>query len=210
MNIGVLGSGMVGQALAGGLAERGHTVVIGTRDPAKLAEWARGQPGVRVGSFADAAGHGEVVLLATKWDGTEQALALAGTGNLEGKVLVDVTNPLTFGPGGPALALGHTDSGGEQVQRWVPGARVVKALNQVTASTMVAPRREEGVPDMFIGGNDPAAKATVTTLLQGLGWSVVDLGGIEAARLLEPLAMIWIKLYVQTRSGSHAFKLLRS
>lgn len=210
MNIGILGSGMVGRALAEGLVAKGHSVVIGTRDPGKLADWASGRAGVTVGSFADAAAHGEIVVLATLWSGTEAALGLAGAARLEGKVVVDVTNPLTFGPGGPGLALGHTDSGGEQVQRWLPGARVVKAWNIVTASTMIAPRREEGLPDMFIAGNDAAAKTTVTELLASFGWPVTDLGGIEQSRLLEPFALLWVRLYVLTGKGTHAFKLLRS
>jgi predicted dinucleotide-binding enzyme len=208
MKIGIIGSGMVGQALAAGFAAKGHDVVIGTREAAKLADWQAGAgKGVRIGSLAEVGAHGEVLFLATQWGGTENALKLAG--DIAGKVLVDVTNPLSFEGGKPGLALGHSDSGGEQVQRWAPSARVVKALNIVTASTMVSPRREDGDPDMFIGGDDPAAKATVTTLLQGFGWSVIDLGGIDASRLLEPLALIWIKLYFATKNGQHAFKLLR-
>ncbi len=212
MNIGIIGSGMVGQALARGLARLGHDVMLGTRDPASekaRAAIAEAGPRVRAGTFADTARFGEVVLLATKWDGTRSALELAGPEALAGKVVVDVTNPLDFSGGAPRLAVGHTDSGGETVQRWLPAARVVKALNQVTAATMVSPRREEGVPDMFIAGDDDAAKRTVTTLLEGLGWSVIDAGDLTKARYLEPLAMLWIDHYMRTKSGTHAFKLLR-
>jgi len=120
----------------------------------------------------------DIVFVATNWEGTENALELAGKGNLAGKVVVDVTNPLKQGAAGPELALGFSDSGGEQVQRWLPDAKVVKAFNIVTAGTMVSPKREEGVPDMLIAGNDAAAKAKVTEILTQLGWPTIDLGGL--------------------------------
>lgn len=212
MKIGIIGSGMVGQTLGAGLAGRGHEVMLGTRDPSqdKVQAWVKETgKGAQAGTFADTAAFGELVLLATLWTGTESALQLAGPDRLAGKVLVDVTNPLDFSQGMPRLALGHTDSGGEQVQRWVPAAHVVKAWNIITADTMVSPQREEGTPDMFIAGNDAGAKAKVTELLKEFGWPVTDLGGIEYARLLEPLALLWIHLYIKTKSGAHAFKLLR-
>lgn len=212
MKVGVLGSGMVGQTLGLGLAARGHEARLGTRDPAReqVLEWGR-RAGARgsVGTFAEAARFGELAVLATLWSGTRSALDLAGPENLRGKVVVDVTNPLDFSSGKPELALGWRDSGGEQVQRWLPGARVVKAWNIVTAATMVDPEREEGTPDMLIAGDDPDAKRTVTALLGEFGWPVVDLGGIEEARLLEPMAMVWIRHFVRTRDYRHAFKLLR-
>jgi predicted dinucleotide-binding enzyme len=213
MRIGILGTGDVGRTLAGGFAALGHDVRVGTRDPAaekaqKLA--AALGPRARVTTFADAAAFAEVAVLATLWSGTERALGLAGAANLGGKVVVDATNPLVFTPGTlPALALGHSDSGGEQVQRWLPGARVVKAFNIVGHAHMVQPRFGDGVPDMFICGNDEAAKATVTQLLTDLGWPVIDIGGIEGARLLEPLCILWVLYGTRTGAWHHAFKLLR-
>lgn len=212
MKVGIIGSGMVGQALGAGLAAHGHDVTLGTRDPSqdKVKAWveATGR-GVKAATFADTAASAEIVFVATLWEGTESALELAGKGNLAGKVVVDVTNPLKQGAAGPELALGFSDSGGEQVQRWLPDAKVVKAFNIVTAGTMVSPKREEGVPDMLIAGNDAAAKAKVTEILTQLGWPTIDLGGLEASRLLEPLAMIWIRYALQNKVFSHAWKLLR-
>ncbi|MBB5232743.1 NADPH-dependent F420 reductase [Deinococcus budaensis] len=211
MNFGVIGSGMVGQQLAAGLVRLGHGAMIGTRDPAKLEAFVRTYPGVRAASNAEAAAFGELVLLATKWEGTREALHLAGRENLEGKVVVDITNPLDFSEGKPALALGFSTSGGEQVQGWLPGARVVKALNSVTAGAMLDPRGfTGGEPDMFIAGNDAGAKADVTRLLESVGWGVVDLGDITQSRLLEPLALIWITHALNSgwTKNDHAFKLL--
>jgi hypothetical protein len=211
MKIAVLGSGMVGQALCAGLHSSGHEVMMGTRDPnsEKVHSWLKATAGVRAGTFAEAAQFGEIIFLCTAWSGTESALQLAGDDSLAGKVVIDVTNPLEFTDKGPRLCIGHTDSGGEQVQRWLPRSHVVKALNTVTAGTMISPQREEGTPDMFIAGNDPGAKHKVTEMLQSFGWSVIDMGGIEESRLLEPLAMIWIKYYIRNKTFTHAFRLLR-
>lgn len=216
MKIGVLGTGDVGRVLAAGLAAKGHDVVIGTRDPgADKAHELREQLGeqVRVGSFAEAAEFAEVAVLAVGWDHVHRALELAGPERLAGKVVLDATNPLRFAAAGepPQLALGHSDSGGEQVQRWLPGARVVKAFNIVGNPHMVDPAFPEGKPDMFIAGDDPAAKALAGELIEALGWPpVIDLGGIEASRYLEPLAMVWIThLFRNGFNGNHAFKLLR-
>jgi predicted dinucleotide-binding enzyme len=212
MKVGILGSGMVGQTLGAGFAAKKHSVMLGTRDPAqeKVQAWIRKTgSGVRAGTPAEAAKFGEIVILATAWSGAEDALRLASPQNLAGKVVMDVTNPLEFQSGAPTLSIGCTESAGERVQRWLPGAKVVKALNTVTAATMISPTRQEGTPDMFIAGNDAEAKGKVTAILREFGWPVIDLGGIEESRLLEPLAMIWIKYYMQTGTGTHAFKLLK-
>ncbi len=213
MQIGILGTGDVGRTLAGGFAGLGHEVRIGTRDPgSEKAKALAGRLGgkVPVVAFADAAAFAEVAVLATLWTGTESALKLAGPKRLEGKVVVDATNPLLFAPGAaPALALGHGDSGGEQVQRWLPGARVVKAFNTVGNAQMVRPSLPGGPPDMFICGNDAAAKQTVTDLLGQLGWPAIDIGGIEGARVLEPLCILWVMYGARTNTWTHAFKLLR-
>ena len=213
MNIGVLGTGVVGAALSGGFAGLGHQVKVGTRDPASAkAKELAAKLGGRIGvvSFADAAAFADVAVLATLWSGTESAIRLAGSKNLAGKVVIDATNPLVFSAGAPpALALGHTDSGGEQVQRWLPGALVVKAFNIVGNAHMVKPSFPGGPPDMFICGNDAAAKRTVTQLLTELGWPAVDIGGIEGARLLEPMCILWVLYGTRTNGWNHAFKMLR-
>ncbi len=212
MKIGIIGSGDVGQALGLGFTALGHDVKLGTRDPGsdKLRTWL-GKAGAHAsaGTFAEAAGFGEIVLLATSWSGTENALKLAGPERLNGKVVVDVTNPLASAGGKLGLAVGFTDSAGEQVQRWLPGARVVKAFNMVGNAHMFRPQFPGGPPDMFIAGDDEAAKDTVSGFLRDFGWPVIDLGGIEAARLLEPLAMTWIAYAMRSGTYDHAFKLLR-
>lgn len=211
MRVGIIGSGQVGQTIGSGLAERGHSVMLGSRDPGKpeVTEWAE-RTRARAGTFAEVAGYGEMIVLATLWSGTENAIRMAGPERLAGKVVIDVTNPLDFPPNAPPrLAVGFTDSGGEQVQRWLPGARVVKAFNTVGAALMVDPQLPGGPPDMFICGNDDAAKSVVGAICRDFGWDVDDVGGIEGARLLEPLAMLWITLGSRSSNWNQALKLLR-
>lgn len=210
MKAGILGSGAVGQALGTGLAAVGHDVKIGSREPDKLREWvAKTGSHASAGTFAEAAAFGELVAVATLWAGTEQALELAGKPNLAGKTVMDVTNPLDFSQGGPALALGHTDSGGEQLQRWLPESRVVKAFNSVGNAYMFRPNFPGGPPDMFLCGNDDRAKETVAQVCREFEWNPVDIGGIEGARLLEPLCILWVTVVQRSGVGSQAFKLLR-
>jgi len=201
----------VGRVLGAACVALGHEVVIGSRDPnqQKIKDWV-GKVGPRAsaGSFADAARHAEIAILATLWSGTENALHLAGPANLAGRTVIDATNPLDFSSMPPRLAVSGADSGGEHVQRWLPEAKVVKAFNTIGNPHMFRPEFPGGPPDMFICGNDPAAKQTVTRLLAEFGWPAIDLGGIEASRYLEALAMIWILHYFNTNSGNHAFKLL--
>lgn len=209
--IGILGSGDVGKALGKGFAALGHEVMIGSRDPSKLAQWQQ-EVGVhaRLGVFQEAAQFGDVIILATLWSGTEHALELAGHANLKGKVLIDATNPLLFEPNSlPKLALGHTDSGGEQVQRWLPGTRVVKCFNSVGNAHMFKPDFPHGPPTMFLAGNDADAKATVVKICQDFGWETLDAGGIEASRLLEPLCILWVSYGIRSGGWNHAFKLLK-
>jgi 8-hydroxy-5-deazaflavin:NADPH oxidoreductase len=211
MNIGIIGSAIVGQQLAKDLIAHGHHVTIGTRDASKLAEFSVQNPAVKLGSNAEAATFGEMILLATKWDGTQNAIALADPKNLEGKIVVDITNPLDFSSGKPELSIGFTTSAGEQVQAWLPGSHVVKALNSITSNAMINPRSYTGgEPDMFIAGNDASAKQTVKTWLEGFGWGIVDLGDITKSRLLEPLALIWITVGFNSgwTKANHAFKML--
>lgn len=213
MRIGVLGTGDVGRSLANGFLKLGHEVKMGSREPgnAKATAWASAAGShASAGTFAEAAQFGELLVLATIWSGTENALRLAGAPNLAAKVLIDASNPLSIQAGAPpSLAIGCTDSGGEQVQRWAPGARVVKAFNTVGHAHMVHPEFPGGPPDMFICGNDSIAKNTVTGILTAFGWNTIDIGGIEGARLLEPMCILWVLYGIRTNTWNHAFKLLR-
>jgi predicted dinucleotide-binding enzyme len=216
MKIGVLGTGDVGRVLAAGLASVGHEVMIGTRDPKqqKMVDWlSDAGKGVNVGTFAEAAAFGELLILAIGWAHARNAIDLAGVESFGGKVVLDATNPLRFDTEGqpPVLDIRHTDSAGETVQRWLPDARVVKAFNVVGNPHMVNPDFPDGKPDMYICGNDAAAKHAAGTLIEELGWPpVIDLGGIESSRYLEPLAMVWIVHFFNVGfNGNHAFKLLR-
>ncbi|MDP9361435.1 MAG: NAD(P)-binding domain-containing protein [Acidobacteriota bacterium] len=209
MKIGILGSGDVGKSFARGFGALGHEVKIGSRSPEKLSEFVSGQ-GERVSSctFEEAAGFGDLIVLATLGVATEEAINLAGKQNFDHKVVIDATNPLDFSSGAPRLSVGHTDSLGEQVQRSLPNARVVKAFNTVGNPLFFKPQLPGGPPDMFIGGNDPEAKKLVSQVCDAFGWGVIDLGGIEASRHLEPMCMVWVLHGVISGSWTHAFKML--
>ncbi|MBZ5591521.1 MAG: NAD(P)-binding domain-containing protein [Acidobacteriia bacterium] len=213
MRIGILGTGDVGRALGKGFAMLGHEVKMGSRDAhnEKAEAWAAETgPLASTGDFGETGQFAEMAVLATLWSGTENVLRLAGARQLAGKVLIDATNPLAFAPGAPpALALGHSDSGGEQVQRWAPEARVVKAFNTVGYAHMVKPQFPGGPPDMFICGNDAAAKSSVTNILTAFGWNTIDIGGIQGSRLLEPMCILWVLYGIRTNTWNHAFKLLK-
>lgn len=209
MRVAVIGSGNVAQALASGFAARGHETRLLSRDPQSetVRAWVAGAgSGAGATTHADGAAWCELAVLATSWSGVESALGLCGAGNLAGKVVVDVTNPLKDG----GLAVGFDDSAGETVQRLLPESRVVKSWNILNFADMVEPSYPDGTPTMFIAGDDDAAKATVTEILHAFGWAdVVDLGGIEGARLLESLAMLWITVGARSGTWRHAFSLLR-
>jgi len=212
MQIGILGSGGVGQALGLGFIKFGHEVKLGSRSPDKLKPWAeKAGKKASAASFEDTARFADIAVVATLWSGTESALQLAGAPmSLAGKVVMDVTNPLIYEEGKPPrLALGHTDSGGEQLQRWLPQSKVVKAFNTVGHAHMVDPKFPGGPPDMFICGEDASAKQVVAGFCKNFGWGVVDVGGIDAARLLEPLCILWVSYGLRTQTWNHAFKLLR-
>ena len=212
MRIGILGTGNVGKALGNAFLALGHDVKMGAREATneKAAAWVKGA-GARAsaGTFAEAAEFGEIVVLASLGVANRQVLEAAGPARLRGKVLIDATNPLDFSTGAPRLAIGHTDSGGEEAQRLAPDAHVVKAFNTVGNALMFRPELPNGPPDMFICGNDEGAKKKVAGLLADFGWGVVDLGGIEASRYLEPMCMMWVLHGFRTNTWMHAFKLLR-
>jgi predicted dinucleotide-binding enzyme len=213
MKIGILGTGDVGQALGRGFLQLGHEVKMGSRQAGseRVRAWVAKMGGrTSEGTFAEAASFADLAVLATLWSGTENVIRMADPKNLAGKVVIDATNPLVFTPNAPpSLALGHTDSGGEQVQRWLPQSRVVKCFNIVGHAHMVHPDFPGGPPDMFLCGNDAGAKKTVTEICQAFGWPVIDIGGIEGARLLEPICILWVLYGIRTNSWTHAFKLLR-
>jgi predicted dinucleotide-binding enzyme len=209
----MLGTGDVGRALGKGFVALGHDVKMGSRDAAneKAAAWAReAGPKASVGTFAEAASFGEIVVLATLGVANESVLRMAGPEKLRGKVVIDTTNPLDFGSGmPPKLAVTGNDSAGERVQRLLPDARIVKAFNTVGNTHMFRPSFPGGPPDMFICGNHDDAKQKVGAILRDFGWGVVDLGGIEASRWLEAMCMAWVFYGLRTSSWNHAFKLLR-
>jgi 8-hydroxy-5-deazaflavin:NADPH oxidoreductase len=212
MNVGVLGTGIVGRTLAWGLSEIGHDPMIGTRDPAALAartdrdamgnqpfpEWHAEHPSVAVGTFVEAGAHGSMIFNATSGAASLEALHLAGEANLDGKVLVDVSNPLDFSQGfPPSLFVANTDSLAEQIQRTFRGARVVKSLNTMSAPLMVDPAAVGGGDHVvFVSGDDAAAKEDVSTLLRdGWGWKhVIDLGDLSSARGAEMYLLLWLRL----------------
>jgi 8-hydroxy-5-deazaflavin:NADPH oxidoreductase len=218
MNIGILGSGEVGRRLADGFIKLGHTVEIGTRNTNKdevvkwVSEHSKQGGKALAGTFKDAAIFGEIIVIATSWDGTPTAIEMAGPNNFSRKIVIDVTNPLDFSKGmPPKLSLGFSDSAGENIQRQIPEARVVKAFNIVGNPHFVNPDFPNGgPPTMFIAGDNVEAKKTVTdNILTKFGWETVDIGGMEGSRLLEPLAYLWITYYLRTGKGDHAFKLLK-
>ncbi len=224
MKIGIVGSGVVGQTLGAKLIEVGEDVVLGTRTPgdldekrgmgAPLSEWVKktGDKG-RIASFADAAAHGEIVINATGGMVSLEALRLAGERNLDGKILIDVSNPLDFSHGfPPTLTVCNTDSVAEQIQRAFPTAKVVKTLNTTNTAVMVDPAKVGGGDhDLFVSGNDSAAKARVTELLKRwFGWrTVIDLGDITTARGAEMILPIWVRLYSVLGTGMFNFKVVR-
>lgn len=211
MKIGILGSGDVAKALAGGFLKHGHEVTLGTRTPDKLAEWAAKNPKARIASFADAAKYGELVVLAAKGTAAMEVLRLAGAANIAGKPVIDVTNPIADTPPVNGVLKYFTtldDSQMERLQREFPSARFVKAFNSVGNAFMVNPQFKGGKPTMFICGNDDAAKQVVTGILDQFGWETADMGKVEAARAIEPLCILWCIPGFLRNDWAHAFKLL--
>jgi predicted dinucleotide-binding enzyme len=219
MKIGVFGTGVVGQTMSGKLVELGHDVMVGTRDVAQTIArtdpdpygrppfnvWLKQNPGAKIGTFTGAAKHAEILINATSGMGSLETLNQAGETNLNGKLLIDISNPLDFSKGmPPVLSVCNTDSLGEQIQRAFPNAKVVKTLNTVTASLMVNPRQlADGEHHIFVSGNDTEAKTQVMNLLTTwFGWKqIVDLGDITTARGTEMYLPIWLRLWGALGTG---------
>lgn len=230
MKIAILGTGTVGQTLAVRLTDLGHEVMLGTRNVTEtsartakdnyggpsFSEWYANNKQVKLGTFDQAAAFGEILFNVTQGSNTLKALQLAGASNLEGKVLVDVSNPLDFSRGMPPILipeLCNTNSLGEEIQRTFPGAKVVKALNTMWCGIMVNPGMIGGGDHQaFICGNDGGARAQVTDLLVEFGWkaeNIIDLGDITAARGTEMLLPVWLKIMGKLGNGAFNFKVVK-
>lgn len=214
MNIGIIGTGNVAQIVGAKLMEAGHDLVFGTRDIEKtkaksepdafgnppFGVWLEAHADAKLATFGEAAAHGEIVINATGGMVSLAALEAAGHENLSGKILIDVANPLDFSKGfPPTLSVCNDDSLGEQIQKAIPGAKVVKTLNTMSAYVMVNPELAPGAHNIFVAGNDDEAKAKVSGLLtEALGWkpeSIIDMGDITMARGTEMLLPIWVRLF---------------
>ena len=207
--VGVIGSAEVGQALAGGFKKYGYPVRIGSRTPAKLADFSR-KAGIEAGSFEEVAAWGEILVLAVKGTIAEGLVNRLGS-SIDGKVIIDTTNPIAEAPptdGVLSFFTGPNDSLLERLQRSHPSARFVKAWNSVGSARMVDPAFSDGRPTMFLCGDDPAARKTVAAILDQFGWEPADMGAAVAARAIEPLAILWCIPGFRENKWSHAFKVL--
>jgi 8-hydroxy-5-deazaflavin:NADPH oxidoreductase len=230
MKISIIGTGTVGQTLASKLIELGHEVMLGTRkvsdklsstatDPygnPPFSEWHNKHPKVKLGTFAESAAFGEIVINATNGGNSLTALKLAGENNLDSKILIDVSNPLDFSKGMPPSllpGLNNTHSLGEEIQDAFPKSRVVKTLNTIWCGLMINPKMIGGGDHIiFVAGNNAGAKNKVKGLLKEIGWieeNIIDLGDITAARATESILPIWARLMGVTKSGAFNFKLVR-
>jgi 8-hydroxy-5-deazaflavin:NADPH oxidoreductase len=211
--IGVIGSGAVGQVLASGFVKHGFETVIGSRDAAKLRDWAAKAGALaKTGTVQETARFGDIVVLAVKGTAAEAAVRLAGAEVLAGKVVIDTTNPIADAPPSNGVLKFFTTLGEslmERLQRAVPKARFVKAFSCVGNALMVNPKLASGPPSMFICGNDADAKKDVVEILKLFGWETEDVGTVEAARAIEPLCMLWCIPGFLKNDWVHAFKLLR-
>jgi predicted dinucleotide-binding enzyme len=211
--IGILGSGIVGKTLGTGFIKHGYEVTIGTRDVAKLAEWHNKNPKGKIASFEETAKHAEIIVLASKGHAAEDVLKLAGINNLDGKTIIDATNPIDekIPPVNGVLNFYTNlhDSLMERLQKIAPKANFVKAFNSVGSAFMVDPDFDGTKPSMFICGNNADAKKQVTEILTKFNWEVEDMGKAEGARAIEPLCILWCIPGMLSNQWSHAFKLLK-
>ncbi len=214
MNIGIIGSGIVGQVLAKAFLSEGHETMLGTRDTSKedVVKWKKENAKGRIGTFEETAAFGELLVLATGGAITENAIKLAGINNFKNKPVIDATNPIDHQPPVNGVLKFFTnldESLMERLQRLIPDAKLVKAFNSVGNALMYKPKFSEGIPTMFICGNDPGAKNTVTSILTDFGWEAEDMGGVESARAIEPLCILWLIPGFLHNQWNHAFKLLK-
>ena len=212
MKVGVLGSGEVAKALTEGFVKYKHDVLMGSRDRSKLSDFVKKHPGVRAGSFSDAAEFGEVIVLAIRGDAANDVLEAAGRRNLAGKTVIDPTNPISSeAPKNGVLKVftGANESLMGNLQRDYPDVNFVKAFNCVGSATMVDPKFKEGKPTMFIAGDNTAAKKTVRMICEQFGWDVADMGPADAARAIEPLAILWcIPGFLENKWGPRAYRVM--
>jgi 8-hydroxy-5-deazaflavin:NADPH oxidoreductase len=226
VRFGILGTGVVGKTIAVRLDGLGHDVIVGTRNPEEtlsrtnpdqngnppFGAWQEEHPEVRLGTFAEAAAHGDMVVNATAGAVSLEALEQAGEDNLNGKILIDISNPLDFSKGmPPTLLVSNTDSLGEQIQRRFPEAKVVKTLHTMNAYLMVDPAQLAATDHtVFVSGDDAEAKARVSELLRSFGWSdIIDLGDITTARGTEMVLPIWVRLFGVLQKPIYNFKIVR-
>ncbi len=211
--VGIIGSGVVGKSLASGFLRHGYQVTIGTSDPKKLSEWKTGAgEKAKVGSFAEAATFGEIVVLAVKGLAAISAIEKAGPSSLSGKTVIDATNPIADAPPVNGVLKFFTtldESLMEQMQKTFPSVNFVKAFSCVGNAFMVNPKFPGGKPTMFICGNNENAKKDVAKILDQFGWETEDMGKAESARAIEPLCILWCIPGIQGRGWTHALKLLR-
>jgi predicted dinucleotide-binding enzyme len=226
MKTAVFGTGIVGQVIANRLSGLGHSVTIGTRDVAKtlartdkdaygnppFAEWQKQNSTIKLGTYAEAAASAEVIFNCTMGHGSVDALTQAGNANINGKVIIDISNPLDFSKGMPPfLSPGNTDSLGELIQRTFPETKVVKTLNTMNCFLMVNPAALPGDHNVFVSGNDVQAKSTANEILKSFGWktsNIIDMGDITTARGTEQLLPIWIRLYGALKTPMFNFKIV--
>lgn len=207
--IGILGSGVVAKSLAGGFVKYGYEVMLGTRDVTKLNSFT---DKANVGSFSETANWADLIVLACKGTAAEEVLKLAGEANLQGKTVIDTTNPISDLPPENGVLKFFTDlnfSLMEKLQNHIPEANFVKCFSCVGNAFMVDPEFPEGKPTMFICGNNAEAKKEVEMILEKFGWEYADMGGAEAARAIEPLCILWCIPGFLSNSWNHAFRLLR-
>ena len=211
--IAILGSGAVGDVLGAGFLKHGYAVVRGSREPGKLATWKDSAgPNARIGTFAEAASAGSIVVLAVKGHAAEQVLDLAGIGALADKTVLDTTNPIADAPpvnGVLSYFTSPNESLMERLQRKAPAARFVKCFSSVGSVLMVDPELAGGRPSMFICGDHAGAKDEARTILEQFGWDAEDLGVAAAARAIEPLCILWCIPGFLRNEWTHAFKLLK-
>jgi predicted dinucleotide-binding enzyme len=212
MRVGVIGSAVVGQTLAEGLKKHGYDVRIGSRTPAKLADFSQ-KSGIQAGTFSEVAAWGDAVVLAVKGTVAADAVREAGAANLKGKLVIDTTNPIANEPpqdGVIKVFTSPNDSLMEQLQAAFPDVKFVKAFNSVGSALMINPQFPGGKPTMFYCGNDAGAKAQVAKIIDQFGWEGADMGTAVAARAIEPLCQLWcIPGFVSNSWTTHAFKLLK-